>query len=94
MVHLLQETTTDPPQKTRSTAINPNADNIVNTITISLNQNQFDALASLAFNREEYFDKLKPLLEQGDFKGATDKWRRFDHPKRRGEEIDIFLTKV
>lgn len=70
------------------------AETKINTITIPLNQNQFDALASLAFNRGEYFDKLKPFLEKCDYKGATDKWKEFDHPERRGEEIAIFLTEV
>ncbi len=59
-----------------------------------MNQNQFDALVSLAFNKKDYFRQLKPLLEQGDFDGAIKKWRKFDHKERREEEIDIFLAKV
>lgn len=74
-------------------------------VKVSINQNQFDALASLVYNiGETAFIKstLLRLLNDGDFKGAADQFDRWvnDNGKRiqglvnrRAKEKLLFLTK-
>ena len=76
---------------------------------VPLNQKQFDALASLAFNipgREFRNSKLLRLLNTGDYDGAAKEFSGFDHVhrgkrlvaskgllQRRHSEEEIFLSR-
>ena len=74
-------------------------------VKVSINQNQFDALASLVYNIGETAFVKSTLLEKlnkGDFKGAADQFDRWvnDNGKRiqglvnrRAKEKLLFLTK-
>ena len=73
-----------------------NAENIVNNTTVPLNQNQFDALASMAFNKGT-INAVLSYINRADFAGACKAWGRLDTGelnKRRNREVALFKTPV
>ncbi len=79
-------------------------DHFVNWLTVSLNQNQFDALCDFVYNEGSgHFasSTLLKLLNQGDYQGAADQFLVWDvaggkvEPgllARRQQERALFLT--
>lgn len=73
-------------------------------VTISINQNQFDALVSFAYNlglRSLSTSTLLRKLNAGDYLGAADEFLRWDHAggkalagltRRRTAERSLFLS--
>ncbi len=73
-------------------------------VTVSVNQNQYDALSSFTFNLgsdELEGSTLLKLLNQGNYQGAADEFPKWDHDNgvvvqgllnRRNAERDLFLS--
>lgn len=73
-------------------------------VTVSVNQNQYDALSSFTFNlgcEALEGSTLLKLLNEGNYQGAADEFPKWDHDNgvvvqgllnRRNAERDLFLS--
>lgn len=80
------------------------AEYIVHGLDLPLNQNQWDALVSFAYNCPEAFQSthtFRQLLDQGDYEAAADEMLKWHYAqkvalpglmKRRAAERELFLT--
>lgn len=79
---------------------------VEHAVSISLNQNQFDALVSFTFNLGAgnlNSSTLLKKLNHGDYSGAADEFLRWDHSggkqlagltRRREAERELFLEEI